>query len=447
MRRRTTPALVLTSALLLLLPVLPSAAWAQEASPSASASPAPTATAQPTASPSDTATVTLGITSSAGAVAAGRPVLFTVRATSSDGAPVVAEPVDVLSRQGGTTTVLRIGRVTTDGSGAASLSWTPRVTAEYTLRLASGAPSQTTRQVVHLQPRLASGAAPATVGLGGTSVLRGSLAPAYAGARLQVQRRAADGTWRGIAAIATSGTGAWAWSVRPGTPGRFVFRVVLPARLAHLGAASPAAAVQVLVLPAAGLRQGMSGAPVSSLERALLAQRADVGRVDGVFDNDLRHAVTAFQKTQGLARTGVYDGATRTRLSNPLPVRLRHPAAGRAVEIDLVKQVLYLSEGGQLRRVVDISSGNDQPYVSEGVTYKAFTPVGRFRIERKIDGIRVSRLGELYRPAYFFRGWAIHGSPSVPPYPASHGCIRVTNSSQDRLYPLLTIGTPVSIYR
>jgi lipoprotein-anchoring transpeptidase ErfK/SrfK len=35
----------------------------------------------------------------------------------------------------------------------------------------------------------------------------------------------------------------------------------------------------------------------------------------------------------------------------------------------------------------------------------------------------------------------------VPPYPASHGCIRVTNSAQNRLFPLLTVGTPVSIYR
>jgi lipoprotein-anchoring transpeptidase ErfK/SrfK len=263
---------------------------------------------------------------------------------------------------------------------------------------------------------------------------------------VQVQRRAADGSWRGVALVGTSGTGAWSWSVRPGVPGRYVFRAVLPARLAHLGAASPAVAVQVTPLPAAGLRQGASGAAVSALERALLAQKADVGRLDGVFDGDLRHAVTAFQKSQGLPRTGVYDTTTRARLASPLPVRLRYPGTGRAVEVDLAKQVLYLSEAGRLTRIVDISSGNNELYTVDGVTSRAVTPTGRFRVTRKIDGIRISRLGELYRPAYFFQGWAVHGSPSVPVYPASHGCIRVTNSAQDRLFPLLTVGTPVSIY-
>ena len=42
-------------------------------------------------------------------------------------------------------------------------------------------------------------------------------------------------------------------------------------------------------------------------------------------------------------------------------------------------------------------------------------------VQRKINGVRVSRLGELYRPAYFVGGYAIHGSPSVPNFPASHG--------------------------
>ena len=54
----------------------------------------------------------------------------------------------------------------------------------------------------------------------------------------------------------------------------------------------------------------------------------------------------------------------------------------------------------------------------------------------------------LYRPAYFNNtGYAIHGSPSVPAYPASHGCIRITNPAMDRYYETLTVGVPVSIYR
>ncbi len=109
--------------------------------------------------------------------------------------------------------------------------------------------------------------------------------------------------------------------------------------------------------------------------------------------------------------------------------------------------MLYVSEGGRLTRVVDVSTGNDALYVSGGVTHRAYTPTGRFRGQRKIDGLRVSRLGVLYRPAYFVAGWAVHGSPSVPPYPDSHGCVRVTNRAMDRLYGLLTVGVPVTVYR
>lgn len=424
MTARTTRAPLLLAALLI-LPLAPGAAAAQEVPPPAA----------------------LGLTTSATTVTAGRAVTLAVAAADGTGAPLVAEAVDVLSRQGGTTTVVRVAQVVTDASGTATAMWTPRVSAEYTLRLGSGAAATTARRVVHVQPILTAATSPTSVGLGGTSVLRGRLTPAYAGARLQVQRRYPDGTWRAVAVVGTSSTGDYAWSVRPGLVGSYAFRTALPATKAHLGATSSPAGLSVTQLPAAGLRSGASGSAVLALERALAGQKADVGRIDGVFDNDLRHALVAFQKSQDLSRTGVYDAATRARLTSPRPVRLRYPSAGRAVEVDLVRQVLYLSTGGALQRIVDVSSGNGALYTVDGITSRAITPTGRFQVTRKIDGVRISRLGELYRPAYFVGGYAIHGSPSVPPYPASHGCIRVTNRAQDRLWPLLTVGTPVSVYR
>jgi protocatechuate 3,4-dioxygenase beta subunit len=457
--RRSAVACASALVLAVALPLLPVGAWAQEAGPTATSGPtataepspaaAPAPTAEPSApsspSPSATPTVSLLLSSSNAQVLTGTAVTLTATVVDQGGRPVPGETVDVLSRQGGTTTVLRIGRLTTDASGLAALTWLPRVSAEYTLRRASGAPATTERRIVHVQPTLSAVMSQPRVQVGTASSLRGTLAPAYAGARLQVQRRFPDGSWRGVAIIGTGSGGAYAWSVRPGIVGAYVFRAVLPATMAHRGVVTPAVGLTVLADPT--LRQGSSGPAVRALEQRLVAQKVDVGAVDGYFDGDLRHGVTAFQKSQGLRRTGMYDAATRSRLANPAPVRLRYPGTGRAVEIDLVKQVLYLSEAGRLARIVDISSGNDRPYTVDGVTYTAFTPTGRFRVTRKIDGLRVSRLGELYRPAYFHQGWAIHGSPSVPTYPASHGCIRVTNSAQNRLFPLLTVGTPVSVYR
>ena len=43
-------------------------------------------------------------------------------------------------------------------------------------------------------------------------------------------------------------------------------------------------------------------------------------------------------------------------------------------------------------------------------------------------------LGSLYRPKFIVGGVAIHGSPSIPNYPASHGCVRVANPVMDLIW-------------
>lgn len=45
---------------------------------------------------------------------------------------------------------------------------------------------------------------------------------------------------------------------------------------------------------------------------------------------------------------------------------------------------------------------------------------------------------------YFCEGFA-HGSHSVPDYPASHGCVRVTLADVDPLFDRIAIGTPVFV--
>lgn len=418
---------------------------------SAAADPTPSPSVDPSASPSPAPAGPvpsyLAVTRSAGTVTYGGTLTLTGGLSRADGSPIADAPVQVLSRTGGTTSRIVLATVRTDSAGRISYVVTPRVTAEYQLRYAGDAlttPSISNKTISSLRPRINGAFTPAGLRLGQTSVLRGSIAPAYSGSRLAIRRRAADGSWSDVAAVGIDGTGGYAWSVRPGLVGRYVFQVVLPARPAHLQAATPAMAVQV---DPRDLRRGDTGGDVLTLERRLAAQKADVGRVDGVFDYDLTHAVLAFQKSQDIARTGRYDGATRVRLGAPAAVRLRSPKSGRAVEIDLRRQVLYLSEGGVLRRILDVSTGTGQLYESEGVTHRAVTPRGSFAITRKIDDPRhESPLGILYRPAYFYGGYAIHGSSSVPAYPASHGCVRITNPAMDRLYDLLRIGTPVTVY-
>ena len=83
------------------------------------------------------------------------------------------------------------------------------------------------------------------------------------------------------------------------------------------------------------------------------------------------------------------------------------------------------------------------------VQYLADTPTGRFVMNRQIDGVRVGQLGTLYRPKYFHPdGIAFHGYTSVPPYPASHGCVRLTTAAINFVWDanIIPLGTAVWVY-
>jgi peptidoglycan hydrolase-like protein with peptidoglycan-binding domain len=227
---------------------------------------------------------------------------------------------------------------------------------------------------------------------------------------------------------------------RPRSLLAIVLGVVLAAGLAAGLTAAPAGAAT------ATLKIGMRGAAVTSLQRRLAALHYDPGAANGVFGSDTFHAVVAFQKVNGLARDGVVGPKTSGRLARPIVPRPRAPRAGGYVEIDLTRQVLYLARGSAIVKIVDVSSGSGKLYTVDGRTARAVTPTGHFHIYRKINAWRTSRLGKLWRPAYFTGGFAIHGSYSVPSFPASHGCVRVTISVMNRLYNQLPIGTPVFVY-
>ena len=196
---------------------------------------------------------------------------------------------------------------------------------------------------------------------------------------------------------------------------------------------------------------GQSSSPSSSfdvagVQRRLTELKYYVGPINGNAGGATRSAVSAFQKVHGLGADGSIGPATLAALANPRTPSLRGGPA-RRVEVDLGRQVLFYVEGGQLARIVPISSGNGAAYrQKDGGEARSLTPVGTFRIERTISGVREADLGTLYDPMYFYQGWAIHGSNSVPAYPASHGCIRVTRADAVWLFGRLPIGSAVIIY-
>ena len=231
--------------------------------------------------------------------------------------------------------------------------------------------------------------------------------------------------------------------------------LALAAAAPAAGAAVRASSAPVLTAQAAVavtqpvLRLGSHGGAVVTLQRRLAALHYfDVGAADGVFGAGTHHAVVAFQKVQGLTRDGVAGPATWARLARPYVPAPRYRLATASLEVDLARQVVYYVRNGAVQRIIDSSTGSGAWYYSRGRWARAITPTGRFRIYwRYSGGWQPGPLGSMYRPNYFYGGYALHGMTSVPAYPASHGCVRITVPAMDRMWSSLWVGMPLAVYR
>ena len=183
------------------------------------------------------------------------------------------------------------------------------------------------------------------------------------------------------------------------------------------------------------LEVGDQGQGVLRLQRRLEELRYWVGPKDGDFGTLTEQAVMALQGAAGLSRDGIVGPKTRRALDEGITP---HPRSGRGdlVEIDEARGLLIVVRNGSTRWVFHTSTGTEEPYHHpDGNTYLADTPNGRWTFTWEVDGWRDGRLGRMWRPKYFHEdGVAIHGYPTVPAYPASHGCARVTMDAMDYIW-------------
>jgi peptidoglycan hydrolase-like protein with peptidoglycan-binding domain len=193
------------------------------------------------------------------------------------------------------------------------------------------------------------------------------------------------------------------------------------------------------------LKQGDRGRWVDDLRTALAALGFRPGQ-GSEYDKTLEGAVLAFEKYHGLERDGIFDRAGWDLLEDALQIPFRAETSTR-IEVDLGRQILFLIVDHQLAGVIPVSSANGGTYTSwDGSTRTARTPEGQFELYREEGGWYRSYLGAMYEPYFFRGGYAIHGSNSVPAYPASHGCIRTQTWDHDWLKPQLAHGMPVFVY-
>ncbi len=208
----------------------------------------------------------------------------------------------------------------------------------------------------------------------------------------------------------------------------------------------------VLPEPAGPIQSGSAGTRTRALQQALIDQHYDPGPVDGKFGGGTTQAVWAFQALHGLPKDGVVNEWLEALiLSKPAQPMLRPELGPSHTEVDLTRQVLIVFRDGAPTLISHVSSGSQVPYCEDTDQGRncgdAVTPLGNYRYQRRIEGWRDAPLGRLYKPVYFNGGIAVHGAPSVPNRPASHGCVRIPMRTAEYFPGLVADGDPIVVFR
>ena len=175
------------------------------------------------------------------------------------------------------------------------------------------------------------------------------------------------------------------------------------------------------------------GPKVLALQRRLSELGYWLGEPDGSFGSLTQQAVFALQKSAGITRDGVVGPRTKRALEQGVLPRVT--LSGDGVEIVLDRQILVVVRDGRASTILNTSTGSGEEYTSTSGNHAiATTPRGSFTVYRAVDGPLTNSLGQLWRPRFFNRGIAVHGSPNIPPYAASHGCARLSNAAINMIW-------------
>jgi L,D-transpeptidase catalytic domain len=152
------------------------------------------------------------------------------------------------------------------------------------------------------------------------------------------------------------------------------------------------------------------------------------------YDDGTSRAVMAFRKVNGMQRTfNATPEIFRNLADGKGGFNVQRDGAGRHVEVDISRQVMVLAEGSRARYIFHVSTGAPSTPSDRGA----------FRFYRKDPGY--NSVG-MYYSVYYNGGEATHGYKSVPPYNASHGCIRNPIPNSVFIYNWINLGMPIYVY-
>ena len=158
---------------------------------------------------------------------------------------------------------------------------------------------------------------------------------------------------------------------------------------------------------------------------------------DGLDGPQTQTAVLAFQKWEGLPHDGVLGPQTLARLqtaTRPRPITRGGP--GKRAEVLIDRQLVLAIDNNTVVRVIPVSTGKPSTP----------TPTGNFKVYAKYAKWWSTPFQEWLLWAVPFNGGvAFHYFPDVPPYAASHGCVRQMATTAQWLYNFSVIGMPVKV--
>jgi N-acetylmuramoyl-L-alanine amidase len=181
---------------------------------------------------------------------------------------------------------------------------------------------------------------------------------------------------------------------------------------------------------------GSTGVQVKALLTALARLHFRVSGVSSTMSTAGTDAVLAFQKAYRLPRTYVFDGDDWRKLETATLLQPRYSAPALHIEIDKTRQILMVVRDGSPLGILAVSTGatGNTPEGTHHIQWKAYgapTPYGP---------------GLLYWDMQFAPGFAMHAYPFVPPYPASHGCVRQPAWVAPWTYSVSVVGETVYVY-
>jgi peptidoglycan hydrolase-like protein with peptidoglycan-binding domain len=252
--------------------------------------------------------------------------------------------------------------------------------------------------------------------------------------------------------------------------------VTLPGEVTTTTFAAPTTTI-VKVPLARTLQHGDKGDDVKMVQERLNTLKFDVGLADGIFGDNTRAAVWAFQdlfRNETTTPKRNADGKVTPELwekiQDPLVVQdTAKKATTRHANVYLPAQLMIVWNGPEIEVITHVSTGSGKEWCErpknvppwpgattttnaiagdklQKICGKSITPGGVFRVYRKTFGKSEIPLGTVYDPVFFNKGVAIHGFGDVPNYPASHGCVRVPLHIGTRLSKFLQKGDAVWVY-